>query len=268
MEAAGFNIVWGKQTMEKEVSEVHIVVAMKQVPELQQIRFRNREPILDDVPLTFSNIDKSALQAAVQISQAIGGKVTILSAGPESLEDTIKEGLAADADDACLVIDENLTGREGSITASVLASAIRRMNDVSLIIFGEGSADNYSGEIGSRVAEILDCPEVGYAHQIEIKDNSAIVKRSLEDGEEIIQVSLPAVITVVAEICTPPIPSVTKVLKAGKKPKQIIRLDDLDIQPMTESSIRLVSNLIPETSRKHVTVTTVEELAAIIRQVG
>ncbi|MGB4508894.1 MAG: electron transfer flavoprotein beta subunit/FixA family protein, partial [Syntrophomonadaceae bacterium] len=124
---------------------MNIVVALKQVPDLQQIRIRNRQPILDDVPLTLGNIDKNALEAAVTIKEAQGGNVIALSAGDDNIEDTIKEALAAGADEAFLVVDDQLQGAESSLVATVLAAAVKKIDDVGLILFGEGSADNYSG---------------------------------------------------------------------------------------------------------------------------
>ncbi|HHW60566.1 MAG TPA: electron transfer flavoprotein beta subunit/FixA family protein, partial [Syntrophomonadaceae bacterium] len=87
---------------------MNIVVAMKQIPDLQQIRIRNREPVMDDVPLTLGNIDKNALEAGVNLKEALDGKVIALSVGNEDLEDTIKEALAAGADEAFLIADDEL----------------------------------------------------------------------------------------------------------------------------------------------------------------
>ena len=130
---------------------MNIVVALKQVPDLQQIRLRNRQPVLDDVPLTLGNIDKNALEAAVALKEAQGGNVIALSAGDENIEDTIKEALAAGADEAFLVADDQLQGAESSWIATVLAEAVKKIDQVDLLLFGEGSADNYSGQVGSRV---------------------------------------------------------------------------------------------------------------------
>jgi electron transfer flavoprotein beta subunit len=141
---------------------MNIVVAMKQIPDLQQIRISNRRPVLEDVPLTFGSIDKSALEAAVVIRESSGEeKVLVLSAGTEELEDTIKEALAAGGDEACLIIDESLAEADSSMIAQVLAAGIKQLDNVDLILFGEGSGDNYSGQVGSRVARLLGLPQVG-----------------------------------------------------------------------------------------------------------
>lgn len=244
---------------------MNIVVAMKQIPDLKQIRIRNREPVFDDVPLTLGDIDKNALEAGVNLKEAGDDiKVTVLSASNEDVEDTVKEALAAGADEAFLIMDDELNGAESSIIAQVLAAGIKRMEDVGLILFGEGSGDNYSGQVGSRVAELLDLPQVGYASAIEIKGTTALVTRSLEDSDEVIEVNLPAVVTVVASINEPRIPSVTQILKAGKKPKEVLELDELDISNQ-ESQLDTISNLAPESDRKRIVVKNVDELVQALK---
>ena len=243
---------------------MNIVVAMKQIPDLQQIRIRNRQPIFDDVPLTLGNIDKNALEAAVNLKEALDANVVVISAGNEELEDTIKEALAAGADEAFLVLDDELENAESSQVAAVLAAGLKKIDDIGLILFGEGSGDNYSGQVGSRVAELLNLPQVGYASAIEVKDNTAIVTRSLEDAEEVVEVELPAVVMVIAGINEPRIPSVTQILKAGKKPKEVLELDELDIELGTALA-ETTSNLAPESNRKKIVVKSVDELIAALK---
>lgn len=243
---------------------MNIVVAMKQIPDLQQIRIRNRQPIFDDVPLTLGNIDKNALEAAVNIKEAVDANVVVISAGNEEVEDTIKEALAAGADEAFLILDDELDNADSSQIAILLAAGIKKIDDVGLILFGEGSGDNYSGQVGSRVAELLGLPQVGYANSIEVKDNVAIVTRSLEDAEEVLEVALPAVITVTSEINEPRIPSVTQILKAGKKPKEVLELDDLDLE-LGDNKIETSSNLAPESNRKGIVVKSVDELISALQ---
>lgn len=243
---------------------MNIVVAMKQIPDLQQIRIRNRQPIFDDVPLTLGNIDKNALEAAVNLKETLDANVIVISAGNEEVEDTIKEALAAGADEAFLILDDELENADSSQIATLLAEGLKKIDDVGLILFGEGSGDNYSGQVGSRVAELLDLPQVGYVSNIEVKDNVALLTRSLEDAEEILEVELPAVVTVISGINEPRIPSVTQILKAGKKPKEVLELDDLDVDLGT-GKIETSSNLAPESNRKGVVVKSVDELISALQ---
>jgi electron transfer flavoprotein beta subunit len=241
---------------------MNLVVAMKQIPDLQQIRFSNRRPVLADVPKSFGNIDKNALEAAVLIKESYGdGKVTVLSAGNEELEDTIKEALAAGADEAFLITDDNaLDDADSSIVAQVLTEAIKQLEDVDLLLFGEGSGNNYSGQMGPRVAKLLDLPMVGYASAIEIKGDTAVVVRTLEDVEEVVEVSLPAVITVQSGINEPRIPSVTQILKAGRKPKTVQDLEDLDLGSDHKNQVVTIDILAPESNRKQIKVNNASQL--------
>jgi len=247
---------------------MNIVVAVKQVPELQQVRIRNRQPVLEGVPSTLGKIDKNALELGVQLKEANGSNLIVLSAGNEELEETIKEALAAGADEAFMVLDNKLADMESSLSASILAAVIMKMDDVGLVIFGEGSGDNYSGQVSSRVSEILGLPQVGYASQIELEGSLARITRSLEDSEEVLEVQLPLVVSVLGDINEPRIPSVTQILKAGRKPKEIIDLDDLDLDLSGDKRITTLSNLAPENDRKRAMVKTVPDLLSVLQAEG
>lgn len=245
---------------------MNFIVAMKQVPDLQHLRIRNREPIMTDIPLTFASVDKSALEAAVQLKEANQGEVMVVSVGNKQLEDTIKEAMAAGGDKAYLLIDED-QDFDSENTARILVDAIKKVGDYGLILFGEGSADNYSSQVGSRVAQMLDLPQVGFVTAIHLQDGKAIVTRSLEEKEEVLEITLPAVVMVASGINEPRLPSVMQVMKAGKKPKEILEIRDLGIE-LGESKIETLSNLAPMMDRKRVVVKSVSELLQILKSDG
>ncbi|HEU20696.1 MAG TPA: electron transfer flavoprotein beta subunit/FixA family protein [Deltaproteobacteria bacterium] len=247
---------------------MNIIVAIKQVPDLDYIRIRDRRPIMEDVPQVIGDIDKSALAAAVDLKESAGGNVIIVSAGDENLEDTIKEGLAAGADEAVLVKDARLAGMESSVIGTVLAATISKIENGGLIIFGEGSADNYSGQVVSRVAQILGYPQVGYVNWIEIEERVAQATRSLENEEETVEIPLPAVMSVVSEIKEPKIPSVSSILKARNKPKRVYTLDDLGIEIPENRYVRTVINLAPVSQRKGILIKSVDELVKVFESEG
>ena len=242
-----------------------IVVAMKQIVDLQQIRIKDRKPILDNLPMTFGKIDKNALEAAVQLKEVNEGEVIVVSAGGEDLEDTIKEALAADADSAVLICDDEIKKMDSAQTAMILAGLIKKIEEYDMIIFGEGSGDNYSGLMGSRVAELLDLPQVGFVSDIKINGSTATVRHSLEGADEILEIDLPAVITVVADLNEPRIPAVTKILKAGRKPKEVFELDEV---AQCEAQISTISNLAPIMNRKQIKIKTINELVSALRAEG
>lgn len=242
---------------------MNIVVAMKQIPDLRQIRIRNGQPVLEDVPLTFGNIDKNALEAGVQLKETLGGKVTVVAVGGEALEDTIKEALAAGADEACLVLDDRLENTDSSRNAELIARVIKGLENVDLILLGEGSGDNYSGQVGSRVAGVLELPQASYVTNINVNGSIVTVVRSLEDCEEVLEMQLPVVVSVLADINEPRIPSVSQILKAGKKPREI-----LEIEVPEAVQVKTLSNLAPQTQRKQTPVQSARELIQVLAGEG
>ncbi len=248
---------------------MNIVAAMKQIADLQQIRIRDRKPVLDGAPKTFGNLDKNALEAGVQLKDATDGKVIVLAAGNEDLEDTVKEALAAGGDEAVLVIDPKLENMDSAQSARVLAAALNRIEGLGIILFGEGSGDNYSGQVASRVAMLLGVPAIGYAKEIVLDENKVRVTRALENCEEIVEVEqFPVVISVVAEINEIPIPSVMQILKAGKKTKHVLSLSELDVELSAGGQIKTISNLAPIMNRKGIKIKTVDELVKALQAEG
>ena len=232
---------------------MNIIVCVKQTYDLQQVRIRKetRQPVLENVPLTLGNIDKNALEEAVRVKEKVGGKITAVSVGPESLEDTIKEALAMGADEAVLVTAPKLDSIESALSAALLAKAIGRAGPFDLILLGEGSTDNYSGQVGPRLAQLLDLPQVTFAKSLHIEGRTLKAVRSLEDCLEDVEVDLPALVTVVSEINEPRIPAVTQILKAGRKPKKVLTPEDLGI-PIGNFGFQMetISNLAPLQDRK------------------
>lgn len=249
---------------------MNIVVPMKQIPDLQQVRIRNRKPLVEDAPKVFGDIDKNALEAAVALKEAgAADEVVVVSYADEDVEDTVKEAMAAGADRSVLIEDDDAYDTPSTQVAAVLAEAIKGIDDAGLIIFGEGSGDNYSGQVGSRVAALLGYPQVGFAQAIEVNGDTATITRALEDTLETVEVALPAVVVVAGGLNTPRLPSVMQVLKAGKKPKDVMELDDLEVSVDNDASdIEIVSNLAPEVNRKNQMVSSVDELVAALKADG
>jgi electron transfer flavoprotein beta subunit len=234
---------------------VKIVVCVKQTVDMQQVRIRKetRKPVLENIPLTLSNIDKNALEEAVRLKEKGGAKVIALSVGPDTLDETIKEALAMGADEAVLVTAPELNGAESAIVATVLATAVQQLEGCDLILLGEGSADNYSGQVGPRLAELLNLPQVTFVKSMEVAGRTLKTVRSLEDFFEEVDVGLPALVTVVSEINEPRIPSVTQILRAGKKPRKNLKPADLQLNIKELGRfVETLSNLAPAQERKRV----------------
>lgn len=241
---------------------MRIAVCMKQTPQLEQLRFRDREPVLTDVPWTFGSIDKNALEAAVQVKDSAEAEVVLLSVGGEEVTETAKEALAAGADSAWLVADEAAQELDSAQVAEALAALVNDIGEIDLVFTGEGSGDGYSGQVGSRVAEILGWAQVGYVRSIQAGPGKVVVTRAGAGTTDTLEVELPAVLTFAGDVNEPRIPSVMQVLKAGRKPQEVLELDDMSLDA-GDRVVSVVSNLAPRIERKQVKV---DDFTSLVQQ--
>jgi electron transfer flavoprotein beta subunit len=234
-----------------------VIVCMKQIPDLQQIRIKERKPILDNVPLVWGDLDKNAMEEASKIKEAVEDvKVTVVALGSDKLQQGILEPLAMGADEAVLLTDPAFAGSDSMGTAKVLAKAIEKTGSYDLIILGEGSTDNYSGVVASALAELLNLPEITYVRELEIEDGKVKAVRNMEESFEVMQADLPALVTVAQEINEPRLPKFMAIRKAGAKPRHEWGPDDLGLAAdevgQNALSVETLSNLAPEQDRKNI----------------
>jgi electron transfer flavoprotein beta subunit len=244
---------------------MNIIVCMKQVVDLKQIRIKadTRQPVLDGLPVLFGDFDKCALEESVRIKEKQGAKVTALAAGTAKLKDTIKEALAIGADEAVILTDPAFQGSDTMGSARLLAKAVEKIGEYDLVLLGDGSADNYSGQVPPRLAELLGLPQVGSVREMEVLGNQVRAVRDLEDALEVVEVDLPAVISVTSELNTPRLPPLTAILKAARKPVLTWGPGDLgvtaDMVGTAASAVEVLSNLAPLQDRKEVIFQDAEE---------
>jgi electron transfer flavoprotein beta subunit len=252
---------------------MNIIVCMKQVIDLEQIRIKpnTREPVIEGLPLLFGDFEKCALEEAVRIKEKHGGKVTALAVGSPKLRDTIKEALAIGADEAIILTDSTFLESDAMGSARVLAKSIEKIGEYDLILLGDSSADEYSGEIPPRIAELLDLPQVGFVRELELlaeNDQTANAKsirvvRDLEDTLEVVELDLPAVIGVTSELNIPRLAPLSAILKAGRKPLHEWGPEDIGITAdevgVNASTVEVLSNLAPIQDRKGIIYEDVEE---------
>ena len=230
-----------------------IVVCVKTNPDLQMVRIKNREAVTEAVPYKIGDLEKNALQAAVDLRTAVGGKVVALciAEGNRKAAEDIKVALAMGADEAVVIDDPALAAPDQAAVAAALAAAVKKLGACDLLLLGEGSTDNYTGQVGPRVAELLGLPQVGYARKVESADGVVRCVRSMDDMLETLEAPLPAVVSVVSEINEPTIPGLMQIMKAKSKPLQVWSLADLGVE--APAPVRdVVSNLAEEQDRKHI----------------
>jgi len=239
---------------------MHIIVCMKQIIDLEKIRIKadTREPVLEGMPVRFGDFEKNALEEAVRIKEKRGDvKITAVAIGSPKLKDTIKEALAIGADEAVLLTDPAFDGSDPMGTARVLAQVIQKLGGGDLILLGEGSTDDHTGQVPSRLAELLGLPQVTYVRELEMLEGGRTrAVRDLEDALTVVEVNLPAVVSVTGELNTPRLPPLTAILKAARKPTKAWGPNDIGVAASevgaNASTIHVLSNLAPTQQRKQV----------------
>ncbi|HEY4554384.1 MAG TPA: electron transfer flavoprotein subunit beta/FixA family protein [Bacillaceae bacterium] len=173
--------------------------------------------------------DEYAIEEAIRLRDDQGGEVTVVTLGSEDAEKELRTALAMGADKAVLIDDEDLAEKDQYTTASVLAAYLKG-HPYDLILGGNVAIDGGSGQVGPRVAELLGIPQVTTITKLEMKEGKASIVRDAEGDEEIIEVSLPVLVTAQQGLNEPRYPSLPGIMKAKKKPLENLELDDLDIE--------------------------------------
>ena len=197
---------------------MRIVACIKQVPETTEVRVdpKTNALIREGVKSVINPFDENAVEAALQLREAHGGEVIAISMGPPQAEEALRHALAMGADQAILLTDPAFRGGDTLATSYTLAAAVRKLGEVDLIICGKQAIDGDTGQVGPGLAERLGLPQVTFAIGLEISDHRLRARRVLDDFFEIVEVRLPAVVTVVKQINEPRYPSMRNVLKAKR----------------------------------------------------
>ncbi len=216
-----------------------MIVCCKQVldPEAPPASFKidpstNKVVPPQGVPPVISPFDEQAVEAALRVKDAKGGKISILSLGIGLLRDVVKKPLSMGADDLILLEDPAYIDGDSWSTAYALALAIKKIGKYDLIFCGRQASDWDSGQVGSGIAEILGLPCVTIARKVEIIDgNKARVERIVGDGIEVVEVSLPAVITVSNELGAARYPTIKGIMGAKRKEPIVWKPADIGADP-------------------------------------
>ena len=170
------------------------------------------------------------VEMALQLAdKAGGGDVILISMAPNGEVAGLRTGLAMGAARAVLVSDEALAGSDALSTAKVLAKAVERAGDVDLVLTATESTDGYTGTIPAQVAELLGWPSLTFAKHVEIGDGKVTIQRQTEAGYDVVEASLPAVVSVTAGVVEPRYPSFKGIMAAKNKPVDQVTVGDLGL---------------------------------------
>jgi len=202
----------------------NMIVCVKQIadPEAPAGSFRVDAAAKQVIPAAGVNqvvspFDEQAVEAALRIKDAHGGKITAISLGKNFVMDVIKKPLSMGADELILLQDPPFEGGDSYSTAYALAMAIKKIGGFDLIFCGRQAADWDAGQVGSGIAEFLGIPSITLAKKVEFLDGKVRVERVVTDGYEVIEAPTPVLITVSNELGEPRYPKLKGIMAAAKK---------------------------------------------------
>ncbi|MBI4278797.1 MAG: electron transfer flavoprotein subunit beta/FixA family protein [Armatimonadetes bacterium] len=216
-----------------------IIVCLKQVvdPELPQTEFAiepaTGRQVREGRPLVISTYDENALEVALQLKDRGGGKVTVLTLGPQAvISDAFRLALAMGADEMVVVDDPRGPDRLGGEKAAILAAAIRRIGRFDLVLTGCESADWTERVVAPVLAEALSAACVTFVSRVEAADGTLMVRRMADEGFHRVEVRLPAVLSVASdESNRPRLPKLKDILAAKRKPVHVWPVADMPAAP-------------------------------------
>lgn len=209
---------------------MNIYVLLKRTFDTEEkITLSNGKINEDGAEFIINPYDEYAVEEAIVKRDEFGGEVTVISVGSEEAEKQLRTALAMGADKAVLInTEDDLEESDQYSTAKIIAEYLKD-KDADLIIAGNVAIDSGSGQVGPRVAELLNIPYITTITKIDIDGATATVVRDVEGDSEIIETSLPLLVTAQQGLNEPRYPSLPGIMKAKKKPLEELELDDLDL---------------------------------------
>jgi electron transfer flavoprotein beta subunit len=219
-----------------EEEKVKIAVCIKQVPETTDVKINPATNTLvrEGVASIPNPFDEFALEEALLAKEKHGGEVHVLTMGPPQAVEVLKNALAVGADKVYLLCDREFAGADTLATAYTLAKAIEWIGGVDLVICGKQAIDGDTAQVGPGIATRLGYPQVTYVSKVREVDpanRKIVVERMLENGKEVVQSSLPCLITVLKDINEPRIPSLMGIRKASKAQIPTLTAKDIPVDP-------------------------------------
>lgn len=211
---------------------MNIVVLVKQVPEIALIKVDEaaNEVVLPQGPGTVNPFDEYAVEEALRLKEKHGGEVTVMSVGTDRTESALRNCLALGVDNAILLTDPAFDGSDQQALGKILASGLKKLGDYNLVLAGKQAVDSDSAQVPGAVAAALDLPQALFVKKFENVDSGkATVFRTTEEGYDVVELTLPAVVSVVKEINEPRLPSLKGKMAAKKKEIQKWAASDLGI---------------------------------------
>ena len=214
------------------------IVCVKQVPDTSGKVAVNPDGTLNRASMeTITNPDDlNAVEAALQLKDATGCKVVVITMGPPPAEGMLRELLARGADEAVLVSAREFGGSDTFATSQILAAAVNKvgLEEGDIVFCGRQAIDGDTAQVGSQIAEKLHIPQISYAADIKVEGNTVTVKRMLEDGYMTIQAKTPCLLTCIKELNTPRYMSLSEIMDCYSKPVEVYDYNTLKDDPLID----------------------------------
>jgi electron transfer flavoprotein beta subunit len=260
------------------INAMNILVCVKQVPDTTEIKI---DPVTNTliragVPSIVNTFDGFALEMAVRLTEECGGRVTVVSMGPEQAKEALKTCLSLGADKAYLVSDAKFGGSDTLATSYILSRAVleieKKEETFDLIFCGKQAIDGDTAQVGPELAEWLDYPQVTYAVDVVFSEGKAHVKKESADGYDIIETACPAVITVTKPAFEPRIASIKNRMRAARSVIVKLTLNDMELDQsrigLKGSPTKVKKTFTPSTHKNCIKIkeqTTAASAAKLVR---
>jgi electron transfer flavoprotein beta subunit len=197
-----------------------IAVCVKQVPDTAaKVVVEDGQVTWGDAPLVINPWDEYAVETALLQQETHGGDVTVVSVGDESAKEALKHALAMGCSEAILITDPALSEADSLVVSQILAAAIQKIGDVDAVFFGKQAIDGDVGVTAAQTARVMGWPAftlVSTINELDPGSGKIRVERSIEEGRQILEGRLPAVVSVVKDIGEPRYPSFMGIRKASR----------------------------------------------------
>jgi electron transfer flavoprotein beta subunit len=215
---------------------MNIIVCIKQVPETTEVKINPETNTLirEGVKAIINPFDMYAIEEGVRLKEKCTGKVTVVTMGPPQAEAALREAISMGADEGILVCDRAFAGSDTWATSYTLSGVVKKIGAFDLIICGKQASDGDTAQVGPGISAHLNIPQVTYVKKIEeVKEKSMRVERMMEEGFEIIETPLPALLTVVKEINEPRLPSLKGMMRAKSAKITVWTQKELNLDPQS-----------------------------------
>lgn len=224
---------------------MNVLVCVKQVPDTTEIRIDpvTNTLIRSGVPSIVNPFDGYALEAAARIKDRDpDAKIVVLSMGPEQAKAALKECLSIAADKAYLVSDRAFGGSDTLATSYILSETIRKVEELEgrfdAIFCGKQAIDGDTAQVGPEIAEHLNYPQVTYALEAEAEGDRLKVKKEVEEGAEIIGISMPCVVTFTKPAWDSRYPTIKRKMAANRAEIPTLTAADLPAIDLTRAGLK------------------------------